>query len=60
MFHSVAFDFSVWEMYGALLYGGKLVLVPEDIAKSPKEFLELLRSEKVTILNQTPTFFTTY
>lgn len=57
MFHSVAFDFSVWEMYGALLYGGKLVLVPEDIAKSPKEFLELLRREKVTVLNQTPTFF---
>lgn len=57
MFHSVAFDFSVWEMYGALLYGGKLVLVPEDIAKSPLEFLNLLRKEKVTVLNQTPTFF---
>ncbi len=57
MFHSVAFDFSVWEMYGALLYGGKLVLVPENIAKSPKQFLDLLRKEKVTILNQTPTFF---
>lgn len=57
MFHSVAFDFSVWEMYGALLYGGRLVLVPEDIAKSPKQFLELLRNEQVTVLNQTPTFF---
>lgn len=57
MFHSVAFDFSVWEMYGALLYGGKLVLVPENIAKSPKAFLNLLRNEKVTVLNQTPTFF---
>lgn len=57
MFHSVAFDFSVWEMYGALLYGGKLVLVPEDIAKNPKQFLDLLRKEKVTVLNQTPTFF---
>lgn len=57
MFHSVAFDFSVWEMYGALLYGGRLVLVPEDTAKSPKQFLELLRNEQVTVLNQTPTFF---
>ena len=57
MFHSVAFDFSVWEMYGALLYGGRLVLVPEDIAQDPNRFLNLLRSEKVTVLNQTPTYF---
>ena len=57
MFHSVAFDFSVWEMYGALLYGGKLVLVPDLIAKDPILFLNLLRNEKVTILNQTPTYF---
>lgn len=57
MFHSVAFDFSVWEMYGALLFGGKLVLVPEVTAKDPLSFLKLLRDEKVTILNQTPTFF---
>lgn len=57
MFHSCAFDFSVWEMYGALLYGGKLVLVPEIVAKNPAQFLELLRKEKVTILNQTPTYF---
>ena len=57
MFHSVAFDFSVWEMYGALLYGGKLVLVPENTSKNPYEFLDLLRKEKVTVLNQTPTYF---
>ena len=57
MFHSVAFDFSVWEMYGALLFGGKLILVPNDIAKDPKFFLDLLRIEKVTVLNQTPTYF---
>lgn len=57
MFHSFAFDFSVWEMYGALLYGGKLVLVSETTSKNPKQFLDLLRNEKVTILNQTPTFF---
>jgi len=57
MFHSVAFDFSVWEMYGALLYGGKLILVADDIAKDPKLFLDLLRKEQVTVLNQTPSYF---
>ena len=57
MFHSVAFDFSVWEMYGALLYGGKLILVSDDTARDPKLFLDLLRKEQVTILNQTPTYF---
>lgn len=57
MFHSVAFDFSVWEMYGALLYGGKLVLVPDDIAKNPSAFLDLLKNQKVTVLNQTPSYF---
>lgn len=57
MFHSVAFDFSVWELYGSLLYGGKLILVPETTAKDPNQFLQLLRSEKVTVLNQTPTYF---
>ena len=57
MFHSVAFDFSVWEMYGALLYGGKLVIVPEYIAKDPNLYLELMEKEKVTVLNQTPTYF---
>ena len=57
MFHSVAFDFSVWEMYGALLYGGKLILVSDDIARDPNLFLALLKKEKVTILNQTPSYF---
>lgn len=57
LFHSMSFDFSVWEMYGALLYGGKLVLVPKLTAREPSEFLKLLRREKVTVLNQTPTAF---
>ena len=57
MFHSVAFDVSVWEMYGALLYGGKLIVVPDNVGKDPKKFLDLLRKEKCTILCQTPTFF---
>ncbi|MEW9697560.1 amino acid adenylation domain-containing protein [Paenibacillus sp. SI8] len=57
LFHSFCFDFSVWEMYGALLYGGKLVIVPQMTAKSPEKFLQLLINEQVTILNQTPTYF---
>ncbi|MFI9782965.1 amino acid adenylation domain-containing protein [Kitasatospora sp. NPDC051984] len=57
MFHSFAFDFSVWEMWGALLHGGCVVVVPGDIAKDPARFRELLRDERVTMLSQTPTAF---
>ena len=58
MFHSSSFDFSVWEMYGALLYGGKLVIVSDLVAKETIKYLSLLKDEKVTVLNQTPTAFT--
>ncbi|NCQ83110.1 MAG: amino acid adenylation domain-containing protein [Microcystis aeruginosa W13-18] len=57
LFHSYAFDFSVWEMWGALLYGGRLVVVPYLVTRSPEAFYQLLCQEKVTILNQTPTAF---
>ncbi|TRU46909.1 MAG: amino acid adenylation domain-containing protein [Microcystis aeruginosa Ma_QC_Ch_20071001_S25] len=57
LFHSYAFDFSVWEMWGALLYGGRLVVVSYLITRSPEAFYQLLCQEKVTILNQTPTAF---
>ncbi|OMQ07993.1 non-ribosomal peptide synthetase [[Flexibacter] sp. ATCC 35103] len=57
MFHSYSFDFSVWEMYGALFFGGKLIVIATEIAKDPKLFLDLLIEEKVTILNQTPSAF---
>ncbi|MGE5340606.1 MAG: amino acid adenylation domain-containing protein [Candidatus Omnitrophota bacterium] len=57
MFHSYCFDFSVWEMYGALLYGGKLVLIPSLIAKDPAEYLKVLKRQQVTVLNQTPAAF---
>lgn len=56
-FHSYAFDFSVWELWGALLYGGRLVVVPYWLSRSPEAFYELLRHEKVTVLNQTPSAF---
>ncbi|WP_019991307.1 type I polyketide synthase [Rudanella lutea] len=57
LFHSFCFDFSVWEMYGALLFGGKLVVVPASITKDAQQFGDLLHREGVTVLNQTPSAF---
>ncbi|HZO71112.1 MAG TPA: amino acid adenylation domain-containing protein [Ktedonobacteraceae bacterium] len=57
LFHSTAFDFSVWELWGALLYGGRLVMVPYWVSRSPQAFSELLCQQAVTVLNQTPSAF---
>ncbi|MFF2548114.1 amino acid adenylation domain-containing protein [Kitasatospora sp. NPDC058063] len=55
--HSYAFDVSVWEMWGALLHGGRVVVVPTDVNRSPGELLDLLVAEQVTVMLQTPTGF---
>ena len=57
LFHSYAFDFSVWELWGALLYGGRLVVPSSWTTRSPQAFTELLVEEQVTVLNATPTLF---
>lgn len=57
LFHSFGFDFSVWELWGALLYGGRVVIVSSETAHSPRKLLELMQRERVTVLNQTPSAF---
>jgi amino acid adenylation domain-containing protein len=57
LFHSYAFDFAVWEMWGALAFGGRLVEVPYLVSRSPEALAELLARERVTVLNQTPSAF---
>ncbi|CAJ4019105.1 non-ribosomal peptide synthetase [Burkholderia pseudomallei] len=57
LFHLYGFDFSVWEMWGALLHGGRLVIVPTEVTRTPSAFFALLCAEGVTVLNQTPSAF---
>ncbi|WP_460861704.1 amino acid adenylation domain-containing protein, partial [Rheinheimera gaetbuli] len=60
LFHSYAFDFSVWEIWGALAFGGRLVVVPLWVSRSVQDFYQLVLREGVTVLNQTPTAFSQF
>jgi amino acid adenylation domain-containing protein/FkbM family methyltransferase len=57
LFHSICFDFSVWEIFGSLLFGGHLVVVPDDVTKNAEAFAQLLTCKKVSVLNQVPSAF---
>nr|AKA59377.1 non-ribosomal peptide synthetase [uncultured bacterium AB_9] len=57
LFHSLAFDFSVWELFGCLCRGGRLVVLDDQQVRNPEALLEVLRRERVTVLNQTPGAF---
>ncbi len=60
LFHSYAFDVSVWEIWGAFYYGGRLIVVPYVTSRTPEAFYDLVQREGVTVLNQTPSAFRTF
>lgn len=57
LFASFSFDVSVWEMYGALLHGGELIIVPKDTTQEPKKLLRLIEFTNTTVLNLVPPVF---
>lgn len=55
--HSFCFDVSVWEFYGALLYGGKLIILEREEKISPEKISNIIKDKHVTVLNHTPIAF---
>ena len=60
VFHSASFDFSVWEIWGALCHGGRAVILTRDVARDPDALLDVLRTQKVSILSITPPAFASF
>ncbi|WP_422824395.1 non-ribosomal peptide synthase/polyketide synthase [Xenorhabdus bharatensis] len=57
LYHAYTFDFSVWELWGALLYGGRLIIPTLECTKDFDRFSRLCSTQNVTVLNQTPGAF---
>ena len=57
LFHTFCFDISVWEIWGAFLFGGALLVIPYEVTRDTKKFYQLIASEKVTVLTQTASAF---
>lgn len=57
LFHSFSFDFSIWEMFGCLLTGGRLVVIDALATKDIHRFCSILERERITVLNHTPAVF---
>lgn len=57
MFHSYGFDFSVWELYGAVLFGGKLIVPTNEVVQDSYALMKMMKEEGLTVLNQVPSAF---
>ncbi|KAF9345146.1 hypothetical protein BGX26_003467, partial [Mortierella sp. AD094] len=55
--HSFSFDFSVWEIWGALRYGGKLIIPSFRTTQSLEDLYQLICLHGITVLNMTPSAF---
>ncbi|XP_055309097.1 uncharacterized protein LOC129572986, partial [Sitodiplosis mosellana] len=55
--HSISFDTSVWEIWGALLNGSQLLIVPHNVASFTDEFYDWICASGITVLTQTPSMF---
>ncbi|HAP64972.1 MAG TPA: hypothetical protein DCR93_37640, partial [Cytophagales bacterium] len=57
LFHNYCFDVSVWEIFGSILYGGRLVIPTDSVVKDSYQLVDFVWQHGITIINQTPTAF---
>ncbi|KAG0004747.1 hypothetical protein BGZ80_005566, partial [Entomortierella chlamydospora] len=57
MTHTFSFDVSVWEIWGALRHGSKLVIPSYRTTQSPDDLYRMICDHGVTVLNMTPSAF---